>query len=120
GASSTRWSDAGRGNYWSGYRGLDFEGRGVGREPQPVASAFAKIEGNNPAARLFLASPAAAALDFAASSVLPEDEGAIDRAPLVSRPEGRPKRRSAAPALLAAAFAGVLLPRVRRTRRGAR
>ncbi|HET7452388.1 MAG TPA: nitrous oxide reductase family maturation protein NosD, partial [Thermoanaerobaculia bacterium] len=66
-ASSTRWSEAGRGNFWSGYRGIDFDGRGTGRQPQPVVSAFSRIEGNNPAARLFLASPAAAALDFAAS-----------------------------------------------------
>jgi nitrous oxidase accessory protein len=121
GSSSTRWSDGGRGNFWSGYRGLDFDGRGVGREPQPVASAFARIEGNNPAARLFLASPAAAALDFAASSVLPESDGAVDRAPLVRRPAGdRPARRSAAPALVALAFAGVLLPRPRRRPRSAR
>jgi len=118
GSSSTRWSEAGRGNWWSGYRGLDFEGRGVGREPQPVASAFARIEGNNPAARLFLASPAASALDFAASSVVPEDDGGVDRAPLVRRPGVgcRGRRPAGASALVALALAGMLLPRGGRVR----
>ena len=119
GASSTRWSESGRGNFWSGYRGIDFDGRGTGRQPQPVASAFSRIEGNNPAARLFLASPAAAALDFAAASVLPEDEGAIDRAPLVRRPGvAAPRGRSGAlPALAAAMLAAIFVPRARAGRR---
>ena len=123
GASSTRWSEGGRGNWWSGYRGLDFDGRGTGREPQPVASAFSRIEGNNPAARLFLASPAAAALDFAASSVVPEEDGAVDRAPLARRPDTRRagRRRTAAPGLAAFVFAGAVIawrgPRARSSRR---
>lgn len=110
GASSTRWSDGGRGNFWSGYRGLDFDGHGTGREPQPVASPFAQIEGNNPAARLFLASPAAAALDYAASSVIPEADGAVDRAPLVRRPSARraPRRPLAAAGLGIVLLAGAL------------
>ncbi|HET9795834.1 MAG TPA: nitrous oxide reductase family maturation protein NosD [Thermoanaerobaculia bacterium] len=114
GSSSTRWSEKGRGNWWSGYRGIDFDGRGTGREPQPVASAFSRIEGNNPAARLFLASPAAAALDFAASSVDPGEDGSVDRAPLVRRPkEGRGRRRLAGSGVVAVAFAGVLAARRR-------
>jgi nitrous oxidase accessory protein len=109
GASSTRWSENGRGNWWSGYRGLDPDGSGTGREPRPVASAFSRIEGNNPAARLFLASPAAAALDFAASSVVPDEDGGVDRAPLVRRPEGsrRGRRSPAGSALVAALFGGI-------------
>jgi nitrous oxidase accessory protein len=115
GASSTRWSEAGRGNFWSGYSGFDFDGQGIGRQPQPVASPFARIEGNNPAARLFFASPAASALDFAASTVVPEADGAVDRAPLVRRPLPRSRRRTAA-GLAALAAAGVLAVRRRSTR----
>jgi nitrous oxidase accessory protein len=111
GASSTRWSENGRGNFWSGYQGLDFDGRGIGREPHAVSSPFAQVEGNNPAARLFLASPAAAALDFAASSILPEEDGAVDRAPLLRRRRGSHGSAAFGVALLA----GALAARRRRT-----
>jgi nitrous oxidase accessory protein len=118
GASSTRWSEGGRGNFWSGYRGLAFDGRGIGREPQPVSSPFARIEGNNPAARLFFASPAASALDFAASTLAPEDDGSVDRAPLVRRPVPSPasRRPAAASGLVGLVLAGAWAAR----RRGGR
>jgi nitrous oxidase accessory protein len=116
GASSTRWTEAGRGNFWSGYAGLDFEGRGIGRQPRPVASPFARIEGNNPAARLFFASPAASALDFAASTVVPEADGEVDRAPLVRRPHRQSSSRRPAAGFIALAVAGVLAVRRRSAR----
>ncbi len=64
--SSNRWSIDGRGNYWGRYRGFDFDGDGIGDVPHPLLGAFERIEGNNPAARLFLLSPAAAGLELAA------------------------------------------------------
>ena len=64
--STTRWSAGGRGNYWSRYRGFDFDGDGVGDAPHPLVGAFEKLEGDNPAARIFLQSPAAAGLELAA------------------------------------------------------
>ena len=56
----------GRGNYWSRYRGFDFDGDGIGDAPHPLVGAFERIEGANPAARIFLQSPAAAGLELAA------------------------------------------------------
>ena len=64
--SGTRWSIDGRGNLWSKYRGFDFDGDGIGEAPHPVVGAFERIEGVNPAVRLFLQSPAAAGLELAA------------------------------------------------------
>jgi len=83
GDSATAWSIDGRGNYWSGYRGFDFDGDGVGDAPHPVAGAFERLEGTNPAVRLFLQSPAAAGLELAASMSGQVASDGIDRAPLV-------------------------------------
>jgi len=63
--SGTRWSIDGRGNRWSRYRGLDFDGDGVGDSPHPVVGAFERIEGANATARLFLLSPVATGLELA-------------------------------------------------------
>ena len=80
--SGTRWSIDGRGNAWSGYRGFDFDGDGVGDAPHPILGPFERLEGAVPAARLFLQSPAAAGLALAArlSGRTPDD--AIDDRPL--------------------------------------
>jgi nitrous oxidase accessory protein len=88
--SRTSWSESGRGNHWERYRGFDFDGDGVGETPHPVLGAFERIEGNNEAARLFLRSPAASALELAARLSLPARTDVFDPAPLVSRP-GAPK-----------------------------
>jgi nitrous oxidase accessory protein len=64
--SGTHWSADGRGNYWSRYRGFDFDGDGIGEAPHPLVGAFERLEGANPAARIFLQSPAAAGLELAA------------------------------------------------------
>jgi nitrous oxidase accessory protein len=111
--SSTRWSEDGRGNFWSDYRGFDFAGRGVGAEPHPLLGAFEKIEGNNPAVRLFLRSPAAAALEIAAVGV---DDFMSDPAPLV-RPRGALPRPEGAKWLFGAAAAVALAGTVARSRR---
>jgi nitrous oxidase accessory protein len=64
--AGTQWSVDGRGNYWSRYRGFDFDGDGIGDAPHPLLGAFERIEGANPAARIFLQSPAAEGLEMAA------------------------------------------------------
>ena len=55
--SGTRWTIDGRGNYWSRYRGFDFDGDGIGDTPHPLVGAFERLEGATPAARIFLQSP---------------------------------------------------------------
>ena len=81
--SGTRWSADGRGNYWSRYRGFDFDGDGIGDAPHPLVGAFERIEGANPAARIFLQSPAAAGLELAARLAGSAANDAIDDRPLV-------------------------------------
>ena len=84
--SGTRWTLDGRGNYWSRYRGFDFDGDGIGDTPHPLLGAFERLEGANPAARLFLQSPAAAGLELAARLSGPAGAEAVDDRPLVRRP----------------------------------
>jgi nitrous oxidase accessory protein len=85
--SGTQWTADGRGNYWSRYRGFDFDDDGIGDEPHPLVGAFERLEGANPAARIFLQSPAAAGLALAARlSGRPSDDAMDDR-PLVRQPQ---------------------------------
>src|SRR5262245_2463204 len=84
--SATEWSVDGRGNFWSRYRGFDFDGDGIGDSPHAVLGAFERIEGANAAARLVLQSPAAAGLELAARLTGPVDATAVDDRPLVKRP----------------------------------
>jgi len=82
GESNTAWSIDGRGNFWSRYRGFDFDGDGVGDAPHRIVGAFERIEGANPTARIFLQSPAASGLEFAAR-LSGRASGAMDDRPLV-------------------------------------
>lgn len=117
GASSNRFAEHGRGNRWDGYRGFDFDGDGVGDSPHPLLGAFERLEGGNPAARLFLQSPAAGALELAARALPFEREEVLDPAPLTGRAAATPPRpagRSGAPWALVtgslfAGLAGVVL-----------
>jgi nitrous oxidase accessory protein len=86
--SGTAWSENGRGNYWSRYRGFDFDDDGIGDSPHPFLGAFERIEGLNPVSRLFLQSPAAAGLELAARLGGKVADDAIDAHPL-SRPPSR-------------------------------
>ena len=86
--SATEWSIDGRGNYWSGYRGFDFDGDGVGDAPHPVVGAFERLEGANPAVRLFLQSPAAAGLELAATMSGNPQRDALDSHPIVDHDPG--------------------------------
>jgi nitrous oxidase accessory protein len=97
--SETEWSIEGRGNYWSGYRGFDFDGDGIGDAPHALVGAFERIEGMNPSARLFLHSPAAAGLALAARMTGHTAADAVDRHPLMKR------ATAAAPATLVASRA---------------
>ncbi|MEX2228280.1 MAG: NosD domain-containing protein [Dehalococcoidia bacterium] len=81
--AATVWSRAGRGNQWSGYRGFDFDGDGIGEQAHPLLTPFAAIEGANPIARLFLGTPAAAGLELAARAGLTAGRGDSDPHPVV-------------------------------------
>lgn len=94
--SGTRWS----GNFWSRYRGFDFDGDGIGDAPHPLLGAFERLEGAVPASRLFLQSPAAAGLELAARSSAPASDDAVDDRPIVRA--GAPVRARASVALLLA------------------
>jgi len=115
--SGTRWSVDGRGNYWTRYRGFDFDGDGIGDAPHPMVGAFERLEGANAAVRLFLQSPAAAGLELAARLGVRAADDATDDRPLVRRPSTAPAqpRRAAHPLVassmlaLAAAVAAVMI-----------
>jgi nitrous oxidase accessory protein len=110
--SGTAWSIDGRGNHWSRYRGFDFDGDGIGDTPHAVVGAFERIEGANPAARLFLQSPAAAGLELAAGLGAPPPADAVDDRPLVREPHRAPSLPQRSSVMIAlAAVACVYLKR---------
>jgi nitrous oxidase accessory protein len=107
--SGTRWSIDGRGNYWSRYRGFDFDGDGVGDAPHPLVGAFERIEGSNPASRIFLQSPAAAGLELAARLAGRVAADAADVHPLVRRADtAAPADRAVHPLAAASIVAGLV------------
>jgi nitrous oxidase accessory protein len=61
-----RWSQDGRGNFWSGYRGYDRDGDGIGDLPYRYEPVLGELLRRNPAAQAFLLTPAALALEEAA------------------------------------------------------
>jgi nitrous oxidase accessory protein len=65
-AAANRWSEAGRGNLWSQYRGYDRDGDGVGDLPYRVEGATDGLLRRAPLAQAFLYTPAHAALEAAA------------------------------------------------------
>jgi nitrous oxidase accessory protein len=111
--TSTRWSRAGRGNYWSDYDGYDLDGDGIGDRPHRIQNLFECMEGNYPRLRLYLESPAAQALAFAecAFPVL-QASSEVDPAPLMRpaplRWRGDAEGRSARPALFGGLSAAAL------------
>jgi nitrous oxidase accessory protein len=116
--SGTRWSADGRGNYWNRYRGFDFDGDGIGDAPHPLVGAFERLEGANPAARIFLQSPAAAGLELAARLSGRATDDAMDDRPLVrlsqpARPRSLPSTTGIA-GVAALLIFGPLLGRPRR------
>lgn len=89
--AGTRWSIDGRGNFWSRYKGFDFDGDGVGDTAHPIVGAFERIEGANAAARIFLQSPAAVGLELA-QQLSGQASDAMDDMPLVRRTGRAPAR----------------------------
>ncbi len=65
---SNVWTVNGRGNYWSDYAGYDVAGDGLGDIPYKSEKLFEEIVSRQPELRLFLYSPAVAAVDFAAKA----------------------------------------------------
>ena len=83
-STTTKWSESGRGNFWSAYDGYDMNEDGRGDVPQRVQDVFEYIEGNHPRLQIYLDSPAAKALAVA-EKTFPVLKGSqeIDRAPLM-------------------------------------
>ena len=83
-STTTKWSENGRGNFWSGYDGYDMNEDGRGDVPQRVQDVFEYLEGNHPRLQIYLDSPAAKALAVA-ERTFPVLKGSheIDRAPLM-------------------------------------
>jgi nitrous oxidase accessory protein len=63
------WTVEGRGNYWSDYAGYDATADGQGDIPYKSERLFEQLMNEKPELRLFLHSPAANAIDFAAKAV---------------------------------------------------
>ncbi len=78
-----RWSVEGLGNYWSDYRGFDWNGDGVGDTPYRLETTASALLARYPAARWFWSSPLLALLDWWQSNLLSE-ESPVDSRPLVT------------------------------------
>jgi nitrous oxidase accessory protein len=79
------WTVDGRGNYWSDYVGYDANRDGVGDVPYRSERLFESVTDDHPSLRLFLFSPAALGIDFAARAfpaVRPQPK-LIDTGPLM-------------------------------------
>ena len=83
-STTTRWSENGRGNFWSSYDGYDMNEDGRGDVPQRVQDIFEYIEGNHPQLQIYLDSAAAKALAVA-ERTFPVLKGSpeIDPSPLM-------------------------------------
>jgi nitrous oxidase accessory protein len=65
-SAGMRWTRDGRGNSWSGYRGYDADGDGIGDQPHRVEEAMDAVLRRNPLIQAFLYTPAHLALEAAA------------------------------------------------------
>jgi len=86
---ATRWSDQGRGNAWTEYRGYDANGDGIGDIPHRVDGVMDALLQRTPLAQAFLYTPAHLALE-AAARMFPLSRRApvlVDPSPLMR--EGR-------------------------------
>lgn len=106
------WSVDGVGNYWSDYAGFDADNDGVGDIPYVSDKLFEDLMGRNPSLRLFLYSPAAQSVDFAARAlpmVRPQAK-MTDSSPLmqITIPEGLPSPPEPSPGAIGLASVGML------------
>jgi nitrous oxidase accessory protein len=82
--TTTRWSENGRGNFWSDYEGYDLNEDGRGDVPQRIQNVFVYMEGNHPRLRFYLESPAARALAVAEKTFpIVRGSSEVDEAPLM-------------------------------------
>jgi nitrous oxidase accessory protein len=117
-----RFSENGRGNYWSDYVGFDADGDGIGDTPHHVEAFFEDLAGRYPAVGLLRLGPAAQALETAARAfpVVKPRPTATDDRPLIAPPARladagatRPQLRLVAAGALSIALALAALWRAR-------
>jgi nitrous oxidase accessory protein len=112
-------SENGRGNFWSDYRGYDLHGKGVGDIPYRAENLFENLMDREPKLRLFLFSPAQQAVQLAAQAfpVFRPKAKFVDEHPLMT-PVGAAAESPSDTARwtwgFVAAAAGVLLLRFKR------
>lgn len=83
-STTTKWSENGRGNFWSDYDGYDLNEDGRGDVSVKIQNVFEYLEGNHPRLRLFLESPAAKAMSVAEKTFpILRLSSEIDEAPLM-------------------------------------
>jgi len=83
-STTTKWSENGRGNFWSDYDGYDLNEDGRGDVPLKIQNVFESMEGNHPRLRLYLDSPAARAIAVAEKTFpILRGSSEIDEAPLM-------------------------------------
>ena len=80
-----RWTERGRGNFWSDYAGFDLNGDGVGETPYRLQDAASALMATRPQARWFMMSPAFALLDWFQQRTIAPADVFIDPAPLVAQ-----------------------------------
>lgn len=110
------WSYQGEGNYWSGYRGYDWDGDGIGDQPYHIRNVFDYLTVAVPEFTLYLFSPAAQAIE-ATERLMPllDVPEQVDPAPLMRPVPVEPPlllaatRRRPASGRFAAAGASALL-----------
>jgi nitrous oxidase accessory protein len=106
-----RWSQDGRGNYWSDYIGFDADGNGIGDTPYRVEHFFEDLASRWPGAELLRLGPAAAALEMAARAfpIGKPQPVLTDEYPLLSPPAGlgRPPQAEPRAALAGAGLASI-------------
>lgn len=123
------WTVAGRGNYWSDYAGFDADGDGVGDLAYRSERLFENLMQREPNLRLFLFSPAAGLLDFAARAfplVKPQPKLVDERpwtrpiipthAPALPQPQNQPWGGTAVLLIVLALAVALLAPRLRQRR----
>jgi nitrous oxidase accessory protein len=83
-STTTKWSENGRGNFWSDYEGYDLDEDGRGDVPLTIQNVFQYMEGNHPRLRIYLESPAARAIAVAEKTIpILKSSSEIDNAPLM-------------------------------------
>ncbi len=120
--TTTRFEEAGKGNYWSNYSGYDLDDNSVGDIPHKIQNVFEYMEGNYPRLRLYLESPAAQAIGTAERLVpLIRGSSLTDGSPLMkavpirlpSKPPDDWRPSQALLALVSLAMMGVALQTIR-------